>query len=58
MTLTIGSLFSGYLGLDLGVPIPFGDSDLYAEAVDGALDAAAERDALAAENARLREGVR
>ena len=31
-----------------GEPIPFGDSDLYAEVVDGALDAAAERDALAA----------
>ena len=30
-----------------GEPIPFDDSDLYAEVVDGALDAAAERDALA-----------
>ena len=31
-----------------GEPIPFDDFDLYAEVVDGALDAAAERDALAA----------
>ena len=37
-----------------GEPIPFGDSDLYAEAVDGALDAAAERDALAAGVERVR----
>ena len=37
-----------------GEPIPFGDSDLYAEAVDGALDAAAERDALAAKVERVR----
>ena len=34
-----------------GEPIPFGDSDLYAEVVDGALDAAAER----AELAHMRE---
>ena len=38
-----------------GEPIPFGDSDLYAEVVDGALDAAAERDALAAKIERVRE---
>ena len=31
-----------------GEPIPFDDFDFYAEVVDGALDAAAERDALAA----------
>ena len=31
-----------------GEPIPFDDFDLYAEVVDGALDAADERDALAA----------
>ena len=31
-----------------GEPIPFDDFDLYAEVVDGALDATAERDALAA----------
>ena len=37
-----------------GEPIPFGDSDLYAEVVDGALDAAAERDALAAKVERVR----
>ena len=37
-----------------GEPIPFGDSDLYAEVVDGALDAAAERAALAAKVERVR----
>ena len=37
-----------------GEPIPFGDFDLYAEVVDGALDAAAERDALAAKLAEVR----
>ena len=37
-----------------GEPIPFGDFDLYAEVVDGALDAAAERDALAAKVERVR----
>ena len=37
-----------------GEPIPFGDSDLYAEAVDGALDAAAERDRLAEAVERVR----
>ena len=38
-----------------GEPIPFGDFDLYAEVVDGALDAArAERDALAAKVGRVR----
>lgn len=37
-----------------GEPIPFDDSDLYAEVVDGALDAAAERDALAAKVERVR----
>ena len=37
-----------------GEPIPFGDSDLYAEVVAGALDAAAERDALAAKTERIR----
>ena len=36
-----------------GEPIPFDDFDLYAEVVDGALDAAAERDALAAKVERL-----
>ena len=36
-------------------PIPFGDFDLYAEVVDGALDAAAERNALAAKVERVRE---
>ena len=39
----------------VGEPIPFGDSDLYAEVVDGALDAAAERDALRAELAHMTE---
>ena len=37
-----------------GEPIPFGDSDLYAEVVDGALDAAAERDRLAEAVERVR----
>ena len=37
-----------------GEPIPFGDFDLYAEVVDGALDVAAERDALAAAVERVR----
>lgn len=37
-----------------GEPIPFDDFDLYAEVVDGALDAAAERDALAAKVERVR----
>ena len=37
-----------------GEPIPFGDFDLYAEVVDGALDVAAERDALAAKVERVR----
>jgi hypothetical protein len=37
-----------------GEPIPFDDFDLYAEVVDGALDAAAERDALAAGVERVR----
>ena len=38
-----------------GEPIPFGDSDLYAEAVDGALDAANDADALRAELAHMTE---
>ena len=37
-----------------GEPIPFDDVDLYAEVVDGALNAAAERDALAAKVERVR----
>jgi hypothetical protein len=37
-----------------GEPIPFDDLDLYAEVVDGALDAASERDALAAKVERVR----
>ena len=37
-----------------GEPIPFDDVDLYAEVVDGALDAAAERGALAAKVERVR----
>ena len=37
-----------------GEPIPFDDFDLYAEVVDGALNAAAERDALAAKVERVR----
>ena len=38
-----------------GEPIPFGDSDLYAEVVDGALDAANDADALRAELAHMTE---
>jgi len=37
-----------------GEPIPFDDFDLYAEVVDGALNAATERDALAAKVERVR----
>ena len=37
-----------------GEPIPFGDSDLYAEVVDGALALLDERDALAAKVERVR----
>ena len=37
-----------------GEPIPFDDFDFYAEVVDGALNAAAERDALAAKVERVR----
>lgn len=39
-----------------GEPIPFDDFDLYAEVVDGALNAAAERDALVAAIERQKEG--